>query len=42
VVLGGWSARCFSRSDLTWTEGWARRLTAEMLAVAGGGDSGPA
>lgn len=33
VVLGGWSARCFSRSDLIWVEGWARRLTAEMLAV---------
>jgi hypothetical protein len=30
VVLGGWSARCFSRSDLIWVEGWARRLTAEM------------
>jgi len=29
VLLGGWSARCFSRSDLTWLEGWARRLTGE-------------
>lgn len=29
VVLGGWSARCFSRSDLTWLEGWSRRLTGE-------------
>jgi hypothetical protein len=29
LVLGGWSARCFSRSDLTWIEGWSRRLTAE-------------
>ena len=29
LLLGGWSARCFSRSDLTWLEGWARRLTAE-------------
>ena len=29
VVVGGWSARCFSRSDLTWLEGWTRRLTAE-------------
>jgi hypothetical protein len=26
VLLGGWSARCFSRSDLIWCEGWARRL----------------
>lgn len=42
VVMGGWSARCFSRSDLTWAEGWARRLTAEMLAAAGGGDCPPA
>ncbi|QPN64010.1 cofactor assembly of complex C subunit B [Synechococcus sp. CBW1004] len=29
LVLGGWSARCFSRSDLTWLEGWTRRLTGE-------------
>ncbi len=29
IVLGGWSARCFSRSDLTWLEGWTRRLTGE-------------
>jgi hypothetical protein len=30
LVLGGWSARCFSRSDLTWLEGWTRRLTGEL------------
>ncbi|MEX1323925.1 MAG: cofactor assembly of complex C subunit B [Synechococcaceae cyanobacterium] len=42
VLLGGWSARCFSRSDLTWVEGWARRLTAEMLAGAAVGDPDPA
>jgi hypothetical protein len=30
VLLGGWSARCFSRSDLVWVEGWAQRLTAEI------------
>lgn len=29
LLLGGWSARCFSRSDLTWLEGWTRRLTDE-------------
>lgn len=29
MVLGGWSARCFSRSDLIWLEGWTRRLTTE-------------
>ena len=33
VVIGGWSVRCFSRSDLLWVEGWARRLTAEMGAL---------
>jgi hypothetical protein len=42
VLLGGWSARCFSRSDLSWVEGWARRLTAEMPAGDPGGGSGPA
>ncbi|MDA0716638.1 MAG: cofactor assembly of complex C subunit B [Cyanobacteria bacterium] len=26
VVLAGWSPRCFSRSDLTWLEGWSQRL----------------
>ncbi|MFN5696742.1 MAG: cofactor assembly of complex C subunit B, partial [Cyanobacteriota bacterium] len=26
LLLGGWSARCFSRSDLAWIEGWAQRL----------------
>lgn len=30
VVLGGWSVRCFSRSDLQWLEGWGRRLTARL------------
>jgi hypothetical protein len=34
VLLGGWSPRCFSRSDLTWVEGWALRLTAEMPVCA--------
>lgn len=33
VLLGGWSVRCFTRSDLTWTEGWARRLRAGMAAA---------
>lgn len=33
LVLGGWSPRCFTRSDQVWVEGWARRLTAEMPAV---------
>lgn len=29
LLLGGWSARCFSRSDLIWLEGWSQRLTVE-------------
>ncbi len=33
VVLGGWSPRCFSRSDLVWVEGWAQRLSAELCAA---------
>ena len=33
LLLGGWSARCFSRSDLTWVEGWSQRLTAEWAPV---------
>lgn len=27
LLLGGWSARCFSRADLLWVEGWSRRLS---------------
>lgn len=45
LVLGGWSARCFSRSDLTWLEGWTRRLTdewAQQLDVAAQAAAGPA
>jgi hypothetical protein len=30
VLLGGWSPRCFSRSDLAWLEGWARRLAEDL------------
>lgn len=30
LVLGGWAPRCFSRSDLTWVEGWSQRLTAGL------------
>ena len=33
LLLGGWSARCFGRSDLAWVEGWARRLTDELAPV---------
>lgn len=40
LVLGGWSPRCFSRSDLVWIEGWARRLRGELARVSAG--AGPA
>ncbi|WP_043368519.1 cofactor assembly of complex C subunit B [Cyanobium sp. PCC 7001] len=36
LLLGGWSVRCFSRSDLTWVEGWGRRLTARLEPVRPG------
>jgi len=36
LLLGGWSARCFSRSDLTWLEGWAQRLTVEWAQALDG------
>jgi len=26
LVLGGWSARCFSQADLLWIGGWAEKL----------------
>ena len=43
VVVGGWSARCFSRSDLAWLEGWAQRLTTRLgAAQPGAGSPGPA
>lgn len=35
LVLGGWAPRCFDRSDLAWTEGWARKLSAVLPGVAG-------
>ncbi len=42
VVLGGWSPRCFSRSDLQWLEGWALRLTARLAGeLDAAGHPGP-
>jgi hypothetical protein len=49
LLLGGWSPRCFSASDLRWVEGWSRRLTAEWApeldavaaATTDGSASGP-
>lgn len=31
LLIGGWSARCFSSADQSWIEGWAQRLTDEWL-----------
>lgn len=33
LLLGGWSARCFSRSDLAWVEGWAEKLKVELAVL---------
>ena len=41
LLVGGWSARCFSRSDQLWIEGWAQRLTDEWLLPWSPGWSGP-
>jgi hypothetical protein len=34
LLLAGWSPRCFSRSDETWLEGWARKLRTALEQVA--------
>jgi hypothetical protein len=36
LILGGWSVRCFRRSDLAWVEGWAARVTDEWAPVLDG------
>ncbi|MEB3335515.1 MAG: cofactor assembly of complex C subunit B [Cyanobacteriota bacterium] len=33
LLVGGWSARCFSASDLFWIDGWARRLKTQWAPV---------
>lgn len=33
LLLGGWSPRCFGRSDLIWIEGWAERLALRLAAA---------
>ena len=30
VILGGWSERCFSRSDELWLIGWSKRLKTQL------------
>lgn len=41
LLVGGWSPRCFSRSDETWIEGWAARLTERLLLEESSSDAGP-
>lgn len=37
VIVGGWSPRCFTRSDERWLEGWTQRLRTTL----GAGDVSP-
>ncbi|NBP98976.1 MAG: cofactor assembly of complex C subunit B, partial [Synechococcaceae bacterium WB6_3A_227] len=30
LLIGGWSVRCFSRSDERWAQGWADKLKNEF------------
>ena len=36
VVLGGWSERCFSRSDERWFSGWCERLKTTLETIDDG------
>ena len=44
LLVGGWSPRCFSRSDETWVAGWAAKLRTALESLAcdapGPGSSG--
>ncbi len=40
LLLGGWSARCFSRADLLWVEGWSRRLSEDWPSGPDGPGNG--
>ncbi len=31
LIVGGWSKRCFSKSDETWIEGWSRKLVDTLI-----------
>lgn len=33
VLLGGWSPRCFSRSDEAWLEGWSQKLRTQLESL---------
>jgi hypothetical protein len=37
VIVGGWSPRCFTRSDERWIEGWTQRLRTTL----GAGEASP-
>ena len=43
LLAGGWSPRCFSRSDELWIEGWAEKLrtSLEQARVAPSKEEGP-
>jgi|TARA_B100000073_G_C23630227_1_gene532258 hypothetical protein len=34
IVLGGWSERCFTRSDERWLVGWAERLRTQLELIS--------
>lgn len=33
LLVGGWTARCFSQADLRWIEGWAGKLRTQWAGV---------
>jgi hypothetical protein len=39
LLLGGWSPRCFSRSDEAWLAGWSQRLRTSLEALPQGPDA---
>ncbi len=41
IVLGGWSERCFTRSDERWLAGWAERLRTQLEMIYVVEDSDP-
>lgn len=41
VVLGGWSERCFTRSDERWLAGWSERLKRTLDSFGGGVQTSP-
>lgn len=42
AVLGGWSPRCFSRSDEAWLAGWCQRLRTSLERWDAAGEPGAA